>query len=118
MKRCPGLHLSGQQTLGENIADVAGLQAAYTAYHMSLGGKDAPVIDGLTGDQRFFLAYAQAWRGKQREAALRAQVVGDGHSPGRYRALTVRNIDAWYEAFQPKPGEALYLEPKDRIKIW
>jgi putative endopeptidase len=114
----PGLKLNGTQTLGENIADVAGLQAAYTAYHKSLGGKEAPVIDGLTGDQRFFLAYAQAWRGKQREAALRAQVVGDGHAPGRYRALTVRNIDAWYEAFQPKPGEKLYLEPKDRIRIW
>jgi len=114
----PGLRLNGEQTLGENIADVAGLQAAYTAYHRSLGGKEAPVIDGLTGDQRFFLAYAQAWRGKQRDAALRAQVIGDGHAPGRYRALTVRNIDAWYEAFQPKAGEALYLEPKDRIKIW
>ena len=114
----PGLRLSGQQTLGENVADVAGLQAAYTAYHKSLGGKEAPVIDGLTGDQRFFLAYAQAWRAKQRDAALRAQVVGDGHSPGRWRALTVRNIDAWYAAFQAKPGEKLYLAPEDRIRIW
>lgn len=114
----PGLHLSGKQTLGENIADVAGLQAAYIAYHKSLGGKQAPVIDGLTGDQRFFLAFAQAWRAKQRDVALRAQVIGDGHAPARYRALTVRNNDAWYEAFPSKPGEKLYLEPKDRIKIW
>ena len=114
----PGLHVNGKQTLGENIADVAGLQAAYIAYHKSLGGKPAPVIDGLTGDQRFFLAFAQAWRAKQREAALRAQVVGDGHAPARYRALTVRNIDAWYDAFPSKAGEKLYLEPKDRIKIW
>lgn len=114
----PGLHLNGKQTLGENIADVAGLQAAYVAYHKSLGGKQAPVIDGLTGDQRFFLAFAQAWRAKQRDAALRAQVIGDGHAPARYRALTVRNIDAWYGAFSPKAGEKLYLEPKDRVKIW
>ncbi|MCL1635073.1 M13 family metallopeptidase [Luteimonas sp. SX5] len=114
----PGLHVNGKQTLGENIADVAGLQASYVAYHKSLGGKQAPVIDGLTGDQRFFLAFAQAWRAKQREAALRAQVVGDGHAPARYRALTVRNIDAWYDAFPSKPGEKLYLEPKDRVKIW
>jgi len=114
----PGLHINGTQTLGENIADVSGLQAAYIAYHKSLGGKEAPVIDGLTGDQRFFLAYAQAWRGKARDAALRAQLIGDGHAPGGYRAQTVRNIDAWYGAFSPKPGEKLYLEPKDRVKIW
>lgn len=114
----PGLHLNGKQTLGENIADVAGLQAAYVAYHKSLGGKEAPVIDGLTGDQRFFLSFAQAWRAKQRDAALRAQVIGDGHAPARYRALTVRNIDAWYGAFSPKPGEKLYLDAKDRVKIW
>ena len=114
----PGLHVNGKQTLGENIADVAGLQAAYIAYHKSLGGKQAPVIDGLTGDQRFFLAFAQAWRAKQRDVALRAQVIGDGHAPARYRALTVRNNDAWYDAFPSKPGEKLYLEPKDRIKIW
>jgi putative endopeptidase len=114
----PGLHINGKQTLGENIADVSGLQAAYTAYRKSLNGKPAPVIDGLTGDQRFFLAYAQAWRSKTRDAALRAQVIGDGHAPGSYRALTVRNIDAWYDAFSPKPGEKLYLEPKDRVKIW
>ena len=114
----PGLHLSGKQTLGENIADVAGLQAAYTAYHKSLGGKEAPVIDGMTGDERFFLAFAQAWRAKQRDAALRAQVIGDGHAPARWRALTVRNIDAWYETFKVKEGAKLYLKPEDRVRIW
>ena len=114
----PGLKINGEQTLGENIADVAGLQAAYTAYHASLGGKPAPVIDGLTGDERFFLAYAQAWRTKMRDAALRARVVGDGHAPGRWRALTVRNIDAWYETFKVPGTAKLYLKPEDRVKIW
>jgi len=114
----PGLHLNGELTLGENIADVAGLAAAHAAYRKSLGGKEAPVIDGLTGDQRFFLAYAQAWRSKMREEALRQRVVTDGHSPGRFRAQTVRNIDAWYEAFDPKPGQALYLAPEERVRIW
>lgn len=114
----PGLHINGEQTLGENIADVAGLQAAFLAYQKSLGGKPAPVIDGLTGEQRFFLAFAQAWRTKTREAALRSQVIGDGHAPGRWRAQTVRNIDAWYDAFPSQPGEKLHLEPKDRVKIW
>jgi len=114
----PGLHLNGQQTLGENIADVSGLTISWLAYHKSLGGKPAPVIDGLTGDQRFFLAFAQSWREKTRDAALRAQVISDGHSPGNFRAETVRNLDAWYDAFSPKPGEKLYLAPKDRVKIW
>jgi putative endopeptidase len=114
----PGLHLNGQQTLGENIADVSGLTIAWLAYHKSLGDKPAPVIDGLTGDQRFFLAFAQSWREKTRDAAMRAQVVSDGHSPGNFRAQTVRNLDAWYDAFSPKPGDKLYLAPKDRVKIW
>ncbi|HEU4952842.1 MAG TPA: M13 family metallopeptidase [Holophagaceae bacterium] len=114
----PGLHVNGQQTLGENIADVSGLTAAYLAYRKSLHGKPAPVIDGLTGDQRFFLAFAQTWRGKARDGAVRGQVIGDVHAPGRFRAETVRNLDAWYEAFLPKPGEKLYLAPKDRVKIW
>ncbi|HZV23540.1 MAG TPA: M13 family metallopeptidase [Luteimonas sp.] len=114
----PGLHLNGAQTLGENIADLAGLSVAHDAYVKSLGDKPAPVIDGLTGDQRFFLAFAQAWREKKRDAALRAQVVQDGHAPGRFRAQTVRNIDAWYDAFAPKPGQALYLKPEDRVRIW
>lgn len=114
----PGLHLSGEQTLGENIADVAGLTAAYEAYHASLGGKTPPVIDGLTGDQRFFLAFAQSWREKTREKAMRQQIATDGHSPGRFRAQTVRNIDAWYGAFAVQPNQKLYLAPEKRVKVW
>ncbi|TWH99924.1 putative endopeptidase [Luteimonas cucumeris] len=114
----PGFHVSGKQTLGENIADVSGLAAAHAAYVKSLGGKPAPVIDGLTGDQRFFLAYAQAWRQKTRDEALRQQLIAGSHTPARYRAQTVRNIDAWYDAFEAKPGEQLYLAPEDRVRIW
>jgi putative endopeptidase len=114
----PGLHINGQQTLGENIADVAGLTAAYEAYHASLGGKPAPVVDGLTGDQRFFLAYAQSWREKTREETTRALVATDGHSPGQFRAETVRNLDAWYAAFNVQPGEKLYLDQKQRVRVW
>jgi len=114
----PGVHINGQQTLGENIADVSGLAIAFAAYHKSLGGKPAPVIDGLTGDQRFFLAFAQSWREKTREAALRQQLITDGHSPGGYRAQTVRNIDGWYDAFKPQAGQKLYLDPQQRVKIW
>jgi len=114
----PGLHINGEQTLGENIADLAGLETAHEAYVKSLGGKPAPVIDGLTGDQRFFLAYAQAWRTKARDASLRAQVIGDGHAPGRFRAQTVRNIDAWYDAFNVQEGQGLYLAPGERVRIW
>ena len=114
----PGLHVNGKLTLGENIADVAGLQAAYDAYRKSLNGKEAPVIDGLTGDQRFFIAYAQTWATKMREEALRQRIATDGHAPGNYRALTVRNLDAWYKAFDVKPGDKLYLEPEKRVKVW
>ncbi len=114
----PGLNLKGRQTLAENIADVAGLAAAYDAYKASLGGKEAPVIDGFTGDQRFFIAYAQTWASKMREAALRARIATDGHSPGQYRALTVRNLDPWYTAFNVKPGDKLYLAPEQRVKVW
>ncbi|MET4675712.1 MULTISPECIES: M13 family metallopeptidase [unclassified Luteibacter] len=114
----PGLHINGQQTLGENIADLSGLTIAYAAYKESLHGKPAPVIDGLDGDQRFFLAFAQSWRSKTRDAAMRAQVIGDGHAPGEFRAQTVRNLDPWYDAFKAKPGQKLYLDPKQRVKIW
>ncbi|MBA3898453.1 MAG: M13 family metallopeptidase [Sphingomonadaceae bacterium] len=114
----PGLHINGEQTLGENIADVAGLAAAYDAYHASLHGRPAPVIDGLTGDQRFFLAFAQSWRVKMREAAERVRIATDGHAPGEYRALTVRNLDGWYPAWKVTPGQKLYLAPKDRVKVW
>ena len=114
----PGVHVNGEQTLGENIADVAGLQASYDAYRASLGGKPAPVIDGLTGDQRFFLAYEQSWAQKAREESLRQQIATNGHAPGQYRALTVRNLDAWYAAFNVKPGDKLYLAPDKRVRIW
>jgi putative endopeptidase len=114
----PGLHVNGEQTLGENIADVAGLSAAYDAYKLSLQRKELPVVDGLTGDQRFFLAFAQSWRKKIRDAALRSQIVTNEHAPSRERAQTVRNIDAWYDACGVKPGEKLYLESNERVRIW
>jgi putative endopeptidase len=114
----PGLHLNGEQELGENIADLVGLAAAYDAWKASLNGKESPVIDGLTGDQRFFLAYAQSHRGKLRDEALRARVATDVHAPGPWRVLTVRNIDSWYPAFQVKEGQKLYLKPENRVKVW
>jgi len=114
----PDVALNGKQTLGENIADVAGLAAAYDAYKLALGNADAPIVDGLSGDQQFFISFAQSWRRKSREPALRQQVVVDAHAPAPYRAVTVRNIDAWYAAFDVKPGQALYLDPKDRVRIW
>jgi predicted metalloendopeptidase len=114
----PGLHVNGKLTLGENIADVAGLAASYDAYRASLGGKELPVIGGLTGDQRFFLAYAQSWAVKSRPETLRQIVLTNGHAPEQFRALTVRNLDAWYPAFNVKPGQKLYLAPDKRVKIW
>ena len=114
----PGSHINGDLTLGENIADIAGLQIAYDAWKLSLGDKPAPVIDDMTGEQRFFLGYAQAWRGKRRDAATLAQLASDPHSPSAERASTVRNMDAWYDAFGAKPGEQLYLAPGERVKIW
>ena len=114
----PGLNLNGELTLGENIADLAGLAAAYDAYHASLGGREPPVIDNMTGDQRFFLGYAQSRRESTREAALRNLIATDGHAPGRWRAETVRNLDAWYTAFGIQPGQALYLPPTERVRIW
>ena len=114
----PDLKLNGEQVLGENIADVAGLAAAYDAYHLSLNGAPAPVVDGFTADQRFFLGWAQNYRSKFREATLRRAVVTGVHSPGPYRAQTVRNLDAWYPAFGVRPGQALYLAPADRVRIW
>ena len=114
----PGLHVNGKLTLNENIADVAGLGAAYEAYKASLNGKPAPVIDGLTGDQRFFIAFAQSWAVKSRPEILRQIVLTNGHAPEQFRALTVRNIDSWYPAFNVKPGQKLYLAPDKRVKIW
>ncbi len=114
----PDLAVKGRQTLGENIADVAGLAAAYDAYHRSLGGKAAPAVQGFSGDQQFFVSYAQSWRAKYRDPALRNRIVTDGHAPNMYRAATVRNLDAWYRAFEVKPGEKLYLAPADRVRVW
>ena len=114
----PGQHVQGGLTLGENIADLAGLTVALDAYHRSLDGKPAPVIGGLTGDQRFYLGWAQVWRSKTREPALRQRLLSDPHSPDPLRAATVRNFDAWYAAFGAKPGEKLYLKPDERIRIW
>jgi putative endopeptidase len=114
----PDAAVKGEQTLGENIADVAGLSAAYDAYRASLGGKPGPEFSGYDSDQQFFISYAQTWRLKTREAALRQQLLTDGHAPAQYRALTVRNLDAWYPAFDVKEGDKLYLAPKDRVKVW
>ena len=114
----PGAHVKGAFTLGENIGDLAGVAVALDAYHASLGGKPAPVIDGTTGDERFFLGWAQVWRRNYREPNLRQRLVTDPHSPSQYRADTVRNFDQWYSAFKPQPGGKIYLAPQDRVKIW
>jgi putative endopeptidase len=114
-----GITVNGQLTLGENIGDNGGLQVSYHAYTSSLNGAAAPVLDGLTGDQRFFLGWAQAWRTLIRDQALRNQVLTDPHSPALYRCNgTVRNMDSWYAAFNIQPGDALYLAPEDRVTIW
>ncbi|HEV2103369.1 MAG TPA: M13 family metallopeptidase, partial [Candidatus Acidoferrum sp.] len=117
-KPFPDLALNGKQTIDENIADVAGIAASYDAYHAALGGNKAPEQAGFSGDQQFFLAYGQTRAGKAREGALRQQVMTDPHSPSEYRTDTVRNIDAWYPAFQVKEGEKLYLKPAERVRIW
>ena len=117
-KAFPDLNINGKLTLGENIADVAGLAIAYDAYRLHYGGKEAPTVDGLTGDQQFFISFAQSWRTKYRDATLRQRILTDGHSPSHFRAITVRNLDAWYAAFGVKPGEAQYLAPADRVRIW
>lgn len=114
----PGLHVNGEQTLGEDIADVSGLTIAHVAYHKSLDGKPAPTIVGLTGDQRFFLAFAQSWQSKMRPAALRQRLKTDVHAPPQFRAETVRNLDAWYKAFDIPPTAKLYLKPDQRVQIW
>jgi putative endopeptidase len=117
-KPFPDLSLNGKQTLAENIADVAGISASYDGYRASLAGKEAPVQDGFSGDQQFFIAFGQDYASKSREAALRQQVAVDSHSPAEFRADTVRNIDAWYAAFDVKSEETLYLAPADRVRIW
>lgn len=114
----PGKKINGELTLGENIADLAGLVIAKDAYARSLGGKPAPVIDGFTGDQRFFLGFAQVWRSKEREQVLLQGLVADPHSPSSFRPYVVRNLDAWYAAFDVKPGDKLYLAPDARLRVW
>jgi putative endopeptidase len=114
----PGLHINGRLTLGENIGDLAGLGIALDAYHASLGGKPAPVLAGLSGDQRFFLSFAQTHRSLQRENALRQQLISDPHSPNEWRAAEVRNMDAWYAEFAVKPGQKMYLAPDARVRVW
>ncbi len=117
-KPFPDLHVNGKQTIAENIADLGGISASYDGYRASLGGKEAAAQNGFTGDQQFFIAFGQNWGSKIRPDALRQQVLTDEHSPAEYRADTVRNVDAWYAAFDVKPGETLYLAPPDRVRIW
>ena len=115
----PGLKVNGANTIGENIGDLGGLNMAYHAYQLSLKGQPAPVIDGLSGDQRFFLSWAQVWRAKYREGALRELVMSDVHSPANFRVNgPLPNIDAWYGAFNVQPGDKLYIKPEDRVAIW
>jgi putative endopeptidase len=114
-----GVSINPKLTMGENIADLGGLNLALDAYHASLHGQPAPVLDGYTGDQRVFLGWSQVWRAAERPDALKRQLVTDPHSPELYRANTAeRNIDAWYAAFDVKPGDKLYIAPQDRVKIW
>jgi putative endopeptidase len=114
----PDLCVHGTQVLSENIADLAGLRVAHDAYVLSLKGKTDVVIDGLSGEQRFFLAFAQRWRKIEGEAALRRQITTDTHSPGEYRSDTVRNVEAWYKAYEIALTDKLYLKPEDRVGIW
>jgi predicted metalloendopeptidase len=115
----PGLRLNGRLGLGENIGDNGGLQVAYHAYRLSLNGTEAPTLDGMTGDQRFFLSWGQIWRTLYREQRLRNQVLTGPHSPPEFRTNgVVRNMDAWYAAFDVQPGQAMYLPPEERVQIW
>ncbi len=114
----PGMHINGELTMGENIADFAGLLVAHDAYRASLKGAIPPVLDGFTGDQRFYLAYGQAWRAKQRQDAQRNQIASDPHSPDRFRIIgPLRNDDGWYAAFNISGGK-FYLKPEERTRIW
>jgi putative endopeptidase len=114
----PGVHVKGKQTLGEDIADLGGINAALEAYHVALAGKTPPAVGGFSGDQQFFIAFAQVWASKTRDAALRRQLLTDPHAPAEIRPLTVRNLDAWYSSFNVQPGDKLYLPPDQRIRIW
>lgn len=114
----PGVHINGRATMGEDIGDPGGVLIALDAYHASLGGQPAKVIDGFTGDQRVFLGWGQVWRTLQRPDALRQQLVSNPHSPGQIRAVApLRNVDAWYEAWGVEPGDTLFIAPDDRVRI-
>jgi predicted metalloendopeptidase len=112
------LSVNGKQTVGENIGDLAGLSAAYDAYRATFGEREAPAWKGFTGDQQFFLGFAQLWATKRTEASIRQQLLSDAHPPEEFRVATVRNHDAWYAAFDVKPGDKLYLAPANRVRIW
>src|SRR5262249_53183333 len=115
----PGLHVNGKLTMGENIGDLSGIAIALKAYHISLGDKPAPALDGYTGDQRFCLSYGQIWRSKYRDASVRRQVLADPHAPGAFRVIGAsRNQDSWYAAFDVKPGDKYYLPPDQRVRLW
>jgi predicted metalloendopeptidase len=115
----PGIHINGALTLGENVADLAGLVIAYKAYHLALRGRSAPVLDGFTGDQRFYIAYGQSWRHKDRDGRLRSGLLSDPHSPPAYRVNgIVRDDDAWYSAFSIAPADKYYLAPQARVRLW
>jgi putative endopeptidase len=112
------MKVNGKLTMGENIADMAGVLVALDAYHTSLKGATAPVVDGFTGDQRFFLAFGQAWRAKERDDALRSQMASDPHTPSKFRVIgPLRNVDAWYTSFNITSGK-YFLKPADRTRIW
>jgi predicted metalloendopeptidase len=114
-----GRHLNGELTLGENIGDLSGMAVAFKAYKLSLGGKPAPEIDGFTGDQRFFLGWAQVWRRNYRDAELLKRLVTDPHSPSEFRSNgPASNVDAFYDAFGVKPGDLMYRPPAERVRIW
>jgi putative endopeptidase len=115
----PGIHLNGDLTMGENVADLGGLSIALDAWRASLKGNMEPILDGFTGEQRVFLGYAQIWRSKGRDDALRRQLVSNPHAPGLFRTnVVVRNLDAWYDAFGVKPDDKLYISPGERVRIW
>jgi putative endopeptidase len=112
------MHVKGALTLGENIGDLAGLTIAYDAYKHSLNGAAAPVQDGMSADQRFYLGWAQVWRRNYREANLRQRLITDPHSPSEQRVSVVRNLDPWYPAFEVQSGQKLYLPPEQRVRMW
>ncbi|HLL59291.1 MAG TPA: M13 family metallopeptidase [Allosphingosinicella sp.] len=115
----PGMRINGRVAMGENIGDLGGVTIALEAYRELMKGKEAPVIDGFTGEQRLFMGWAQVWRTLWRDEALRQQIVNGPHSPGQIRAYApLRNIDAWYDAFNVKPGDRHYVKPEDRVRIW